>query len=157
MTGESLSYMQASVGVLHQWVPDGRDTPYSASLTYRHAWAGGQPYRSEINATLGTQFTFENSDVLSISGGARFTHSLTNGSDVATYSLRGRWARGLDNGDIIGATAQLAKAQSDATRGARLPGMMQHNHDELSQSLLWDSVDGVMTAFRDAVPRVRDS
>ena len=118
VTGESLSYAQASIGVLHQWVPDGSDDPYSASLTFAHHWAAGAPYRTEIDGTLGRQFTLENNDMLSVSGGIHYTHSLTSDLDTTTYSLRGRWARRLNNDDTVGVTAQLAKATSTSTDSA---------------------------------------
>lgn len=113
VTGESLSFAQASVGLLHQWVPEGGENPFSASLTYSHAWYGGEAYRYEIDATLGTQFTLSDAQSLSLAGSMRYSHTLASQSDVMTYSLRGRWSYALDNDDILGVTGQFAKATSD--------------------------------------------
>ncbi len=118
VTGESLSFAQTSFGVLHQWVPDGSSDPYSASLTISHDWAGGAPFRTEVNGTLGRQFSYENNDVVSISGGVRYTHGLSNDIDTTTYSLNGRWARELDNDDVFGLNAALVKATSTSSDSA---------------------------------------
>lgn len=115
VTGESLSYMQLSFGVLHQWVPQGIDTPFSANLTYSHDWAGGSPIRHGLSGTIGTQFELSEIDTLAVSATARYTNNFSSDSHVATYSLRGRWARELENEDVFGVSAQLAHATSRAT------------------------------------------
>lgn len=115
VTGESLSYIQLSTGLLHQWLPEGSDTPLSASLTYNHDWAGGAPIRHGLSGTLGAQFTLGEVDTLSVAATARYSHTYTNDTHVSTYSLRGRWAHALPNEDSFGVTAQLARAVSRAT------------------------------------------
>lgn len=115
VTGKSLSYVRLSFGVLHQWVPRGGENPYSASLTYSYDWAGGDPVRHEISGTLGTQFELSETDTLAVSATARFSNTFSSNSDVATYSLRGRWAHALENEDVFGVTAQLAHASSHTT------------------------------------------
>jgi len=115
VTGESLSFAQASIGILHQWQPENADAPYSASLTYSHNWAAGTPYRYELNGIIGTQFSLANEDTLAVSGGVRYSHNFVNDSEVMTYSLRGQWSRELSNDDTVGITAQAAKAVSQST------------------------------------------
>ena len=115
VTGESLSFYQLSFGVLHQWVPEGADAPYSASLTFSHDWAGGVPFRFEVNGTLGTQFTLSDTDTLAVSGSLRYSQRLSSDTETYTYSLRSRWARALENDDVVGVTAQIARATSDST------------------------------------------
>jgi hypothetical protein len=115
VTGESLSFAQASIGILHQWQPQNADSPYSASLTYSLNWAAGTPYSYDLNGTIGTQFTFANDDTFAVSGGTRFSYNFASGSEVMTYSLRGQWSRELANYDTVGITAQVAKATSQST------------------------------------------
>lgn len=115
VTGESLSYAKASVGVLHQWVPTAGGEPYSASLTLSHDLSGGAAYSYELDGTLGTRFRLNNNDTLDVSGSLRYAQRVDSDTEVMTYSLRGQWSRALDNDDLIGITAQLASARSDAT------------------------------------------
>lgn len=115
VTGESLSYAQASVGVLHQWRPEGVESPYSANLIYSHNWAGGAPYSHELNGTLGTQITASDRDDIALSASVRHTNFFANDTDVVTYSLRGLWSRTLPNDNILGVTTQAAKATSTST------------------------------------------
>jgi hypothetical protein len=129
ITGESLSYVQTSVGILHQWRPLWSEAPLSASLTYSHDWVGGTPYRYELDGTLGTQFTLTNDDTLAVSGSVRRSHRLTSGVDILSYSLRGRWARTLANEDIVGVTAQVAQATSDVTDLAYRDAMLGVSYD----------------------------
>lgn len=115
VTGESLSYMQASLGLLHQWVAN--DTPFSANLNYSHAWAGGQPYTQDLSASLGAILSFQNDDQLALSAGLRYSDFINNPTSVTTYTLRTAWSRQLENQDVFGVNGQLAYATSnDANR-----------------------------------------
>jgi len=118
VTGESLSYARASFGLLHQWRPEGAQSPYSASITYAHSWYGGSPYRHEIIGDIGTQFELSPTDMLDVSAGARYSYNIDSGVDVMTYSLRGRWSRKLENDDVAGLIGQLAHSTSDASDAA---------------------------------------
>lgn len=115
VTGESLSYGQVSMGILHQWQPVDSKSLYSASLTYSHDWAAGSPYRYELDGTIGTQFTLENDAALTVSGGVRYSHNFASETEVITYSLRGGWSRELANDDTVGVIGQMAKATAQAT------------------------------------------
>ncbi|SLN21729.1 tetratricopeptide repeat protein [Pseudooctadecabacter jejudonensis] len=115
VTGESLSYVQVSFGILHQWTPASTGQPFSANLTYSHDWAGGHPLRQDLAATFGAQHHFSPDTRLSVSTTARFTDRLGSSDDVFTASLRGLWSTEFENDDSLGLTAQYAVAASSST------------------------------------------
>lgn len=115
VTGESLSHVQASFGVLHQWFPTGTEIPFSANLTYTQSWAGGLPSQRGLNGTLGARFTLDENDNLAVSASIRYSNRIASDVDVMTYSVRGRWSHTLGNDDVFGLTGQLSRATSDVT------------------------------------------
>jgi hypothetical protein len=121
--------VQASFRALHQWRRVGANAPYSASLTFNHDWAGGTPYRYELNGTVGTQYKLANEDSLAISGGMRYSQRQSGNTNNVTYSARGQWSRTLQNIDDVSITAQLAQAKSDATDLAYRDAMLSVSYD----------------------------
>lgn len=109
------SYTQASFGLLRQWVAGAANQPYSASLTYSYEWAGGDPYLSSWDASIGTQFVLTDSDVVAVSAGVQLTDRVDVDPLVRTYRLSSRWAHQFENSQILALTAQLSNADSDAT------------------------------------------
>jgi|GEM_PF-2297969 len=113
VSGAALSYGQAYLGLGRQWVPEGTQTTYSASLRYiLEADADGLSAH-RLSGDIGAQMPLSETMTLSYGAGlerARYTTGET--ADRAT--LRGHWALDLANEDVLSLSARLVRSRSDA-------------------------------------------
>lgn len=114
VTGESLSYGELSLGVAHQWVPDGATgRQFATALTYKRAFTVDGATSQTVTADLSVEQRLTDEDSLSFGISVEGYDSLRSDATAVTTRLRGVWARALDGGRAVTGAATVARANSN--------------------------------------------
>ena len=138
VTGESLSYGDLSVGIAHQWVPEGTTSrQYGVSLDYEQGFTADGPLSHRLTADFSVEQLVGEADRLSFGISLEGAEHFASDATSLTTRLRGRWLHGFGNGQSITTSATLARATSD-----------DQNRDFTSGSL------GVTYNFGEVLPQI---
>lgn len=113
VTGASLSYAQALIGLTHNWTPDGSRNPYSLDLAYTQAVYGDDPYTRDVSVSFGRQFRQDTGDTWALSTALNRTTYLADGSSTDGMQVRGTWGHTRANDDGVTLGLRLARVLSD--------------------------------------------
>ena len=111
------AFAQASLGLVHTWLPAGGNGNWTAGAVYGHSFFGGRSYSQSTQLYLTRGWTLDEKTRLSLTAGAEHTRYLGTNRHSDSLNIKAVWARTLPMGRALSLSLGFGDTKASRATG----------------------------------------